>query len=405
MIAGTEATGSPSNARNANKNAATMMFIQRGQQEKALMLMEIQSLKQQLRTTSSLLDDSVAGEKKASSAGLDTWNKLLESNLRTGTSSCCFALKWLFQRKMSDTFRKWHLNAKLSSAYLQIKTQLTQQQQQQSQQAEGTGPGLGPYQQMFMRRKSSDGSGGQEPPSLISLSLGPPLQSVAGTSPISRERVFSRHAGAAAYTTDSRRGGGGGGGSELDNIGALGGLLDISFGSESLAPIHSHSQSQSQSRSRSPTNRSNAQPQPSLPSYLAPTYASSRMQWDSSVPPDDPHPHHRSAQYDEDEEKGFAAAGSGLGSSPQKLCLSPWVLPQSQSPSRGFSARQQQQQQQRHSQTSPGGGPIPISSEAGFLLATASSRKKAASTKQPALASAVTSERKVGTGAGAGTGT
>lgn len=92
-----------SNSDNVNR------LLQRSQVEKAMMLQEIQSLKQQLRATSKLVGIDEPNSR------VQTWNKLLESNLRSGTLACLWCIKSLATRRMSEIFMRWRMNARIET--------------------------------------------------------------------------------------------------------------------------------------------------------------------------------------------------------------------------------------------------------------------------------------------------
>lgn len=100
-------TSSPSSGR-FESSLSTQRKLQQSAREKNLLLAEVQSLKQQLRATNKMVGLSEADR-------MMTWNRLLETNLKSGTLACVFALKTLFAKRMSSFFFRWRLNARLGT--------------------------------------------------------------------------------------------------------------------------------------------------------------------------------------------------------------------------------------------------------------------------------------------------
>lgn len=101
------ASSSPSSGR-FESSLSTQRKLQQSAREKNLLLAEVQSLKQQLRATNKMVGLSEADR-------MMTWNRLLETNLKSGTLACVFALKTLFAKRMSSFFFRWRLNARLGT--------------------------------------------------------------------------------------------------------------------------------------------------------------------------------------------------------------------------------------------------------------------------------------------------
>lgn len=86
----------------------TQRKLQATYREKQILLAEVQSLKQQLRATNKLVGLGDAER-------LQTWNRLLETNLKSGTLACVYAIKSLLARRLSSGFFRWRLNARLTT--------------------------------------------------------------------------------------------------------------------------------------------------------------------------------------------------------------------------------------------------------------------------------------------------
>ena len=104
----------PTHDRNADKRVLRLqMQIQSMNQEKVLMLQEIQKLKNEIRrpmiTPPSLLAPQAgfSGGSLNDDVSLISWNRLIDSNVRRGTMTCMYCLKYCYTKKISLAFHKW----------------------------------------------------------------------------------------------------------------------------------------------------------------------------------------------------------------------------------------------------------------------------------------------------------
>ncbi len=76
--------------------------LQRAYQEKEMLIVELNSLKQQLRDSKSNPHES-----SISSSSKESWDTLLESNLRTGTRCAVMCFKIHVIKSMARAFNRW----------------------------------------------------------------------------------------------------------------------------------------------------------------------------------------------------------------------------------------------------------------------------------------------------------
>jgi len=84
--------------------------LQQAYQEKNMLLNEILMLKQKLRTNSEVAL-SRDGKEISNEGDREVWNRLLESNLRSGTIACLWCLKAQVIKMMGKAFRIWQRSA------------------------------------------------------------------------------------------------------------------------------------------------------------------------------------------------------------------------------------------------------------------------------------------------------
>ena len=107
--------GSNSISRNQNDSGVIQRKLQRAYQEKELLLGEVQSLRQQLRSMSEQQKSNQA-KIGVPAENIDGWNHLLEANMKSGTMACVWCLKTYYIKRIASAFGRW----KCFSVYTQL---------------------------------------------------------------------------------------------------------------------------------------------------------------------------------------------------------------------------------------------------------------------------------------------
>ena len=104
----------PAHDRVTDKRVVRLqMQIQSLNQEKVLMLQEIQKLKNEMRRPPSLVvPKGGSGGSLSDDTSLISWNRLIDSNVRRGTMTCLYCLKYSYVKKISLAFHRWLYNFK-----------------------------------------------------------------------------------------------------------------------------------------------------------------------------------------------------------------------------------------------------------------------------------------------------
>ena len=92
--------------RSQNDSGIIQRKLQRAYQEKELLLGEVQSLRQQLRSMKEQQKSKVA-EVGVPTENIDGWNHLLEVNMKSGTLACVWCIKTHYVKMIASAFGKW----------------------------------------------------------------------------------------------------------------------------------------------------------------------------------------------------------------------------------------------------------------------------------------------------------
>lgn len=92
--------------RSQNDSGIIQRKLQRAYQEKELLLGEVQSLRQQLRSMKEQ-QKSKTVEVGVPTENIDGWNHLLEANMKSGTLACVWCIKSHYIKMIACAFGKW----------------------------------------------------------------------------------------------------------------------------------------------------------------------------------------------------------------------------------------------------------------------------------------------------------
>jgi len=371
-------TSSPLSNRD---NAARL--LQRSQLEKSMMLREIQELKAQLRAVSMGKTDSGANSLSIGGSPdgrrAQTFNRLLESNLRTGTLACCWCLKFIVTRRLGRAFSTWRLNARLLTAKLLLGTSSSSSGSSSSNDPnsslaiDGVSSPKGKGRKGKGKAVDSTPPGIPEVPLRISIKRGEaddssPLSSISGIERISSPQSTSRDRGAVGSSSSGNGASGSQGGigssSNNTNIGSSGGSGPGGPGSALRSKTPSSAGSFGGPRVAS------GEKGKGTPRYLSATKASTHRQWGFYVGDDS------TLRLELDDDPEAEADGGGGGGASGRFARQPtsgFYYEQQQQQQSGFFSpqREREKRRQKQSRVTPGGG-----SSSTLLLPTSSARKK-----------------------------
>ncbi len=101
-----EGSGSTSLGRSQNDSGIIQRKLQRAYQEKELLLGEVQSLRQQLRSMKEQ-QKSKPAQVGVPPENIDGWNHLLEANMKSGTMACVWCIKTHYVKLIASAFSQW----------------------------------------------------------------------------------------------------------------------------------------------------------------------------------------------------------------------------------------------------------------------------------------------------------